>query len=269
MSFYGNRFIDSQILEEQTILNEMHFSRKELQDPSTIDKILKRKEFFESMISFIDFLFIAITIIGSGIIGITVSVGIGLGSLTILSILTINIILSIDSLPLNVYNKNINKYKSKIEKLIDICNKNIEKDPKNKNKYQEIINNCKKVQDKFTMMDKEAKIIADKKEYEECLSAYKDIVHWLDKPYVLGHTGERNTSLEDIRIIKYLGITDNQIIKNITSKCKFKDNWDILLSDNDEKSRDFFKNDKYIMISSDDDYSIIYSDYAHKVWRKS
>ena len=37
---YGNKFIDEEVLEEQVILNEMHFSKKDLQDPKTIDKII-------------------------------------------------------------------------------------------------------------------------------------------------------------------------------------------------------------------------------------
>ena len=263
---YGNKFLSEEILEEQVILNEMHFSKKDLQDPKTIDKIIKRKEFFESVVKFIDFLFLGITVIGSCIIGSVVSFGAGLGTLTILSILTVNIVLNINSLPLNIYNKNIDKYKKKIEGLINICNQNIEKDVKNKDKYKQIIDNCKKVQAKFDEMDKESKLLAYKEEYKDCLSAYKDIVYWLEKPYVLGHTGERYTSLDDLRLANSLGITDKDIIKNITSKCKFEDKWDILFSDNDEESAIFFKDDKYILISSDDDHSIIYSKNKGKLY---
>lgn len=141
MSIYGNKI---ETIEEQVILQEIgigHFTKKELQDPESINKILKQKDVFRNLNNALSFAIVIMGII-AGVLTSSFFVGLIIGPF-----LAFTVAIS-EKNPLNQKpSKNIAKLKEKSQMLKDSAKHELSKtnDPKRKQKYNEIIHNCDKV----------------------------------------------------------------------------------------------------------------------------
>lgn len=141
MSIYGNKI---ETIEEQVILQEIgigHFTKKELQDPESINKILKQKDIFRNLNNALSFAIVIMGII-AGVLTSSFFVGLIIGPF-----LAFTVAIS-EKNPLNQKpSKNIAKLKEKSQMLKDSAKHELSKtnDPKRKQKYNEIIHNCDKV----------------------------------------------------------------------------------------------------------------------------
>ena len=78
MSIYGNKI---ETIEEQVILQEIgigHFTKKELQDPESINKILKQKDVFRNINNALSFAIVIMGII-AGVLTSSFFVGLIIG----------------------------------------------------------------------------------------------------------------------------------------------------------------------------------------------
>ena len=190
----------------ETALLETMFSKKELQDPNTIKKILNQKNTFTDI-----FKFTAIIIWAIGV-AITMLPTLGL-SLIPLSGLMVCVMIVLDAYPKKRNNKQLKQLKSQCEKLKNKSIKMVEKDSKNKSQYQEIIKNCdsviKKIDEYFNVL-----ISNEELEYiEYAKRLYSDLIKWLDKPYRLEYY-----ELIIFTIAKELGMKENDIGKILKHK---------------------------------------------------
>lgn len=260
MSFYGNIFLNEEYLEEQVILNEMHFSKNDLQDPKTLDKILKAKDKFESTSKKLMTLFIILGIIASSTLAFFTNFIIGLGGLYFIIAALIWIGTSLSSAPAKSFKKNSEKYVNKVNQLLKKSEEALYKDPKNKEKYQKIIDNCNNVLKEIKKREKEAAELLSKQEFQEVIDKYEALIEWIKKPFVIGHTGD-GYDFSLFAIAEVLGIPERALIENLKSKGKYYNNWKYVFYNINNKNQDYniFKDDEYIMISSDDDYVVFYS----------
>ena len=60
---YSEKYIDLVFTEEAEILNEIHFSKKDLQDPKSIEKCLNMPRVFDSIHKAIRFIVFAFTLL--------------------------------------------------------------------------------------------------------------------------------------------------------------------------------------------------------------
>lgn len=273
--------------ESTKILNEMNFSKKELQNPKTLDKILKRKEFFESTTKFFSFLLYALSIAGSITIGVFVSTVASFITFPILLCIIMYIDTNLSALPSKWYEKNYDKFINKINDLKSKMEAKMEKDPEHKEKYQKIIDGCNKVLNHIEKCSKEAEKIYRQEQLKECIDDYEELISWFEDPYTFGHTGENWYFDNFCYMCKYLKITDTQLLNTLkkyykTEKTYNKKKYNRFLKLDMEDSRDVegnitipdnytldqVRNDlgKYIyIISSDDDCQIAYCPEKNKI----
>ena len=204
------------LLDEQVeVINEMHFSKKDLQDPKTIDKILKRKEFFENCIHFITTLEIILIVLISIVLGVVVPVIGGVIAFPILMMAFASTLETLMSLPNKWYIKNSEKFEKQVRELLDKTKKKLDKDPKNKDKYNKIISNCQKIIDIIEKKKAEAKKAYDDAVHQDELNYYKQVPEWLEHPYMFGHTGNGGYFSEWLYCAKILKVSEKDIIKTI------------------------------------------------------
>ena len=136
MGLYGNKF-NQEYFEEQ-LIQEMGFSKKDLQDPKTVEKVLKQKQKYESIVNFVSILCIILVIIGS-------IITIGIGFIPLMLLFT-TIYTTIESYPAKKNDKNLVKLKDKCLNLKQKCEYELEKNPDNKDnvKIKEMISNIDK-----------------------------------------------------------------------------------------------------------------------------
>lgn len=197
---------DEPVTEEEHMIHaitlESGFSKKELQNPETIKKILNQKHAFVSIGKWMTCLI--------GILVTLISIPTVVG-IFIFPVLFGSLLATLNDYPRVKNNKQIKKLKEQCEKLKSKMEKNIANDPKNISKYKEIIKNCDKTID---AVDEYFKKIEDKKfmaEVDKALEVYKRLVSWLDSPF-------SDDDLEIFSLAQELGIKESAIISRIVKK---------------------------------------------------
>lgn len=263
----------TEIVLDEAVLQEMHFSKKDLQDPKTLDKIIKGKERFETAGKY----FLTVASICSLLLPI--ALGIVLHSfiavpiaLALLFTGLIKLILLVDELPLRWYKENEHKYKMMVFDFKKKTEAAMEKtdDPKKKEKYKQIIDNCDAVIAEFRKRDAEKLSKEKEAMIEDARKLIEDTVRWYNDPgkYLpYGHTGSSSEG-ELALLLFFLKVPENKIIDHICKKCKDKSMLgkefltDFYGVDNDEIEMPEYKpilNDHVIEFSSDDEYCTLIS----------
>lgn len=209
---------------DQQLLQEMHFSKKDLQDPKTIEKIEKilKRRIYDNVHTCI----LAILFVLPIVISIIINPALIIAGFVVASTLTLTTLFYtfdlVRNMPQKVFDKNYEKFKTKVTKLKEESEKKLdkEKNPKYIAKYKEIISNCDKVLK--AIQDREKKIIKENEEkvYDSVKGSYLQLIKFLEYPFNCGWEGESN--IGDILIMmKYLKISESQFIQRI-KKIKFK-----------------------------------------------
>ena len=215
----------SQLSEsDQELLQEMYFSKKDLQDPKTIEKIEKllNRTIYDTVYAcMITILFLLPVVIAIVVNPALITIGL-IGSFTLTLTTLFYTFDLINNMPQKVFDKNYEKFKTKVTKLKEKTQEKLdkEKNPKYIAKYKEIISNCDKVLK--AIQDREKKIITKREEedYNDVKKQYLQVVKFLEYPFDCGWEGE--AKIGDILVtMKLLKITEPQFIQRI-KKIKFK-----------------------------------------------
>lgn len=210
---YGNTF-----LNENTILLE--YSKKELQDPKTIEKIYKDSigdKVFKSLSSLI----MALSVILAIAIGV-VTLGLGL---FVLAPLIMKLDEALDSYIPKKHDKNFDKLKRQCEELKTKSQERLktEQDSKEKQALQDIIKNCDNV---LKVINDKIKLENDKKYQENLDSAIKDYNNMIK--FITTGDGLFNKDINDnyynrdyfANLCKMFNLSSNDIIKCIDKGVK-------------------------------------------------
>ena len=284
-------------LTEAELLQEMHFSQKDLQDPSTLDKILKRRNFFDSAVSYTRVLFLALAALG----GILTSVKMpknsyvekqtgklgGIAVFSALLLIFMKIGKGLESLPNKWYAKNSKKYEEQLRSTIEKMEKAKESDPKNKDKYDKVIAGCKKVLNIIETKRAEAIKRYEEEQHRANLAEYEEVIEWLRAPSTFGHTGDLGGRFSDFcwkcKFLKipekaiYAAAKSEGVMHDIPVYGEYKDHkgrtkewgendltgWVTLHNDDYEKAKKDLGSVLY-QVQSDDDYSIWYAPDVNK-----
>jgi hypothetical protein len=186
MAIYGRYVIYEQeeidmFNEAYQVVQEMGFSKEDLQDPKTVQKAIEQAKKASNTADKIgNLVSLLITVAGCAFVGVTTSAAskVGAGGITFVAsaIITTGVLAKIlgdlnnciDDYKRTKEDKNLEKLYKECNKLIEKSKKQMEKDKKNKQKYQDIINNATKVKEsiKKHYQDK------TKEEYQKILSQY-------------------------------------------------------------------------------------------------
>ena len=186
---YGNKALglieleDEIIIQEQldqAVLNEMHFSKKDLQDPKTIEKITKREKQHESIASFLAILFLLICIIGPIVIGVAAGIIPFVLAESTMWFLFGNVMDILLTFPASLYDKNMKKYRTKVEKLKEQTEKKLKSNPDNAESCKKIIDNCDKVLKELDRLEKKSADRKYKAKIKEYTDIYQRIISMLD-----------------------------------------------------------------------------------------
>lgn len=254
MGVYGN-YTNDEALIEQVILQEMNFSKEDLKDPKTIEKILKGSGIFKSVELFIIILLAILTIIISAFT-------LGIGLFPMLLIFT-TITEALQSYESRSKDKNLNKLK---EKCIKLKNKSEEKlkttnDPKEKQKLKETIDGCNKVLAKI----KELEEIDKNMNLNAGIKAVEDLLKWYKDPDSFRSSNVYFSNLffaaEVYKIPEKVLINKIKTIKETISLQDYFD-YDQFYTDILFKIGISLKDQskEFIVISSNDEYSLLYDD---------
>ena len=192
-SDYNRLFLNETALIEQSILEfansdpenilmEVHFTKKDLQDPETLKKLLEKAAREKKIKEVLDIIFEYLTIAEAWVVGSFIKTATGssvLGALGAFAswigflALTVKIIESLDNVMVMVHDNRIKKLREKCLKLIKACEKS--SDPNAKR----VIENCKKtikaIDDHYSKLEKdEYKKKIDK--YKKLIRDFKDIL---------------------------------------------------------------------------------------------
>lgn len=269
---YGNKTpLTEEAILEQEFLNEMMFTRDDLQNPKTLDKIVKSKERFASTIEFLSNLFCILGLIGSLALGVFCGFLSGVAGFTLLMFIIVKTTDIVSEAPVKQFNKNSEKFKSQVNRFKKRAEEALENDPKNKSKYQKMISNCEKVLKEIDKREKEARELLEKQQFNRVMSAYNSFVDWCECPFVVGHTGDdEGWSLSFFTIPKQLGIPESTLVRIIKENGIYSDNWDLFYMEDDFskhcKVKKMFEGDQYVHLSSDDDYNVFYSKRHNKIF---
>ena len=271
----------TEIVLDETVLQEMHFSKKDLQDPKTIERIIKRKERFETLAKYV-----SATL---DMLGILLSIGLGivlhsviaaLVALMLVSLGLLYITVAIKEMPQRHYDKNVDTYKKMIKEFKEKTQKAIDEtdDPKKKEKMKQIIANCDKVEAEFIRKDKEKASKELGELIDFCKTLFPKTIEWYKDPGAhisYGHTGTFSNG-EEFKILQELKIPESKIIEYIFKKCpdKVEMGKDMFLKYFGYDEMDFddnplakqLANDHCIWFSSDDDFSRIISKEKKKCY---
>ena len=210
--------------EDRKVLQEMYFSKKDLQDPKTIKKIediLKRTRYqnVAAIASTIAFLVpIAISIVINPLL---IPGGILAGIALVIAII-IRLYNWVETAPQKAFEKNYEKYKKQVKELKEKAEKQLAKKENSKyaSKYKEIITNCDKV---LKAIDEREKQISDnnyKAEIEDAIYYYNKLVKFLEYPFDFGFEGEGDMG-STFETAKMLNISAQQIQSKVKNT-KFK-----------------------------------------------
>lgn len=214
---YGNKFINEQTILEQNILNEMHFSKKDLQDPKTIEKIYKTKfsdVIFKSIKLMIDILLFLVTC-AFGVM--TLGFGFIIGAIIWASVHT-----TLSAYIPNKNDKNLDKFEEKCKKCISISEEHI-KNGKNISENKKVIENCKKVlelikQKRVELQDQKLQALI-----EAYIGAFKNLDLFINSETVSkgeGASGEYEWEefAEMFILASELGLSEDKISNILSSK---------------------------------------------------
>lgn len=206
----------------QEVLQEMHFSKEDLQDPKTIkkieEKLEKKQPVFSTIGALSGFLAFVLSMIGLAILG-GEAVFIVILGFPFIAGFCITIGLYIAAIPRKQFEKDYKKFKTKVEKLKDNCQKKLEteEDSKKKTEYKNIIKNCDKV---LKAIEKREKELADKKfqeEVKEMILLYKRALTLYTTPEKMYTFYEYYDIADLFHILSKLGITQNDFMKHCKS----------------------------------------------------
>ena len=217
----------TEISLDEAVLQEMHFSKKDLQDPKTIEKIIRRKEKFDTLAKYINTTL--------DILGVLLAIGLGivlhsvmaaLGALMLVSLGLLYITVAIQDMPQRHYDKNVDKYKKMIKEFKEKTQKAIETtdDSKKKEKMKQIIDNCNKVEAEFVRRDKEKASKELSELIDFCKTLFPKTIEWYKDPgkhIPYGHTGTFKNG-EEFIILRELNVSEAKIIDYIFKKCPDK-----------------------------------------------
>lgn len=270
---YGNMF-----LNENTILLE--YSKKELQDPKTIEKIYKDTvgdKVFKSLSKLIT----ALSVILTCAIGL-VTFGLGLFVLTPILLKFTD---ALDSYVPRKHDKNFDKLKKQCEELRNKSQERlkIEKDSKERQALQNIIKNCDKV---LKIINDKIKLENDQKYQKELDSAikdYNDMIKFITTGDGLfdEDPGNNYYNLDYFAsLCKMFDLSSNDIIKCIEKGVKNNNYYVEDINDFIEYNgldgrriqecikRGFTelkdKNSSIVILAQNDEWSLIYSSKLHK-----
>jgi hypothetical protein len=211
-------------IEDKEALQEMYFSKKDLQDPKTIKKIediLNRTRYqnvaaIAAMIAFV--VPIAISIVINPLL---VPGGI-LAGITLVIAVIIRLYNWVETAPQKAFEKNYEKYKRQVKELKEKAEKQLAKKENSKyaSKYKEIITNCDKV---LKAIDEREKQISDnnyKAEIENAIYDYKKLIKFLEYPFDFGWEGE--SEMGNIFTTANMLKISAQQIQNKVKNTKFK-----------------------------------------------
>ena len=176
------------VTEALDVLNEVHFSKEDLQDPKAVKrKIEEPAEKFKNTAFAIDFIISALTVLVSVIAGIAtgnlVMIPMGIGISVVLSDSLFNIICK--ATPMFIKN-NKKKYDKQFAKLKANCEKTIRenKNPEAVKEATIILNNLKKVENTVSAKAKEAKKEKYENTYKNIKTDYNNAIDFLNGKYI-------------------------------------------------------------------------------------
>jgi hypothetical protein len=232
MSIYGNFALNEQneldaINEAYQIIQEMGFSKEDLQDPKTVQKVIDNAKKSGDIANTVG-IFASVLVVLEGIIFTVAPIAVigaknpmgGLATASIIiptqigitSKLLITISDYVKDYPMKKQAKDLEKLDKCCDRLIQKSEKKMTKDSKNKQKYQDIINNAKNVKktisDYYKKIDDEKFLIAVNYEVEK----YKFFVKFLNKENI-DYSKNKKYAIDNI-----YAILDYSEIFNINEK---------------------------------------------------
>ena len=205
MGIYGNQINET----NQEIMLEMQFSKKQLQDPKQIERILKSKNSVKNISTFLMVLSGIITVIA----GIA-TMGVGL---LILAPLLFKIYETLLALPEKTEDKNLKKLIDSCENYKNKLEKKLESDPNN-TEIKDIINkldkNIKLAKSKYTEKIEEKR----RQQINEVKKVYRNLEKWLNNPYSVGDGYESDI----FSLAQYAGIPESILIEKIKNSNKLR-----------------------------------------------
>ena len=259
------------------VVTEALFTKKQLQDPNTLTKLLEKAEKEKKVKNVVDIIFFGLTILESIAVGIlTKHASIGLISWIPFVALTFKITQKLDAVMYETQKKRIKQLREKCQKIIDKYNK-ID-DPKAK----EIVANCKKTIDAIDKYYKKEADAERKKAIDGYTYLYNDLVKIINgkSDFETPDDGVESYALAtilgiDLKLID-VGLKKGEVDKSYTL-------WDVWFGDDDLEyiKKDFgmetieimskyvpeFKNNKPVNIFyAIDDTIFFYSKMANKFY---
>lgn len=259
MSLYDN-LMESVIYEDSVeeykerieILKEFHYSKEELQDPETVEKIYKE---FEEQSKHPKNIY-NILAIGFGIISIILAIPTFTMSLFIIAPICLKLFKLAENLPLKEKEKNINKLSDNCNKTIAKLKKELSttKDNEEKKKIQKEIDNINNVLSKIIQEENKLKDKLNKERIKKAIEAFEDAIKFYKYPYIGFYAPQHGDtySLQSFYIVNKCKCDMNAVID------KMKKNSETL--ERDDWSEPIFKLNK----NKDTVYNICFNDWNAK-----
>lgn len=198
MGIYGNQIKE---IGNEVVL-EMHFTKKQLQDPKQIERILKSKNLVKNMSDLLSLLTLIIAVIGS-------IATLGIGLIPFIGLFAV-IYSALEALPEKTEDKNLLKFINACEDYKRKLQNKLKDDPDNeeiKNIISKLDKNIELARGKYT--DK----ISDKykQKINEVKKIYRNLEKWLNNPYRIGDGYDNDIFL----LAQYANIPEQVLIEKI------------------------------------------------------
>ena len=184
---------------------EAHFSKKDLQNPDTVKKILNQKYTFTSIIKYMAFLILGLAAV--------ISIPTLAGPFVIMGWLT-KINEALEAYPKKHKKEQLQKLENQCNKLINQMEEEIEKNPGNASDCRKVISKC---QDTIKTIHKRHKTIGNQSvitEIDGAIAIYNLLAKYIDKPRTLSKKEE----LGIYYLAQLLGIKESEITSIIVNK---------------------------------------------------
>lgn len=217
---YGYKFLD----ENYIVLNEMNFSKKDLQNPETINKILNKKAVYKNVAVWLDVLLVILGVAVEVVFGIFIGADAVFVGFPTLSIIIGYIFTATNDLPDKVLEKNYYKYIEQVKSYKAKCLAKLEKESNDKKKQEikETISNLNKVLKAINDRKKQADNEKNEKKVEAYIKDYNNAINILKEGKYYDNTWELD--LNFIGYYKYFGISEQQFLKAISKNSKINKN---------------------------------------------
>jgi hypothetical protein len=225
MGTYTNR--EALALNESTqVLQEMHFSNKDLQDPKTFYKVLKDKG-AQTPLKVLE-VFVGVVGVAAIAVGGWFSKGLALITVPVMLDGYIAMMLEINSFvgryPYEHSKKEMEKLKNNCKKLKENSQKQLAKHPENADKLKKIISNCDKV---LKTMDDYYKKCEDETFMDMIKTAesyYKKLINYMEEPKSIIITAYSKEEDEPyfMAIANMLKIPESKIVEKIDKSTKME-----------------------------------------------